>query len=108
MTAVSLSKEDLLKKRFGVEDVEIPNVGTVKVRALTRGEALQVQGVEMPVAEMEQRLVSLAMVEPKLTEAEVKEWQDNSTAGEIQAVTEVIVRLSGMEQGAAKEAMKRF
>lgn len=105
---MTVSKGDLLKARFGIEDVEIPGVGTVKVRALTRGEALQVQGQEMGIAEMEQKLIALAMVEPKLTEAEVKEWQDNSTAGEIQVVTEVIVRLSGMEQSAPKEAMKRF
>lgn len=108
MTAVTVSKEDLLKARFGIEDVEIPGVGTVKVRALTRGEALQVQDVELPTAEMEQKLIAWAMVEPKLTEADVKEWQDNSTAGEIQAVTEVIVRLSGMEQHSPKEAMRRF
>lgn len=105
---MTISKEDLIKTRFGVEDVEIPGVGTVKVRPLTRGEALQLQGVEMDVVEMEQKLLSRAMVEPKLTEAEVKEWQDNSAAGEIQVITEAIIRLSGMEQYAAREAMKRF
>lgn len=105
---MSISKDDLLKARFGVEDVEIPGVGTVKVRALTRGQALQVQGVELSVAEMERKLISWAMVEPTLTEDEVGVWQDGSPAGELQVITDAILRLSGMEKHAAREAMKRF
>lgn len=105
---MSVSKADLLKARFGVEDVEIAGVGTVKVRALTRGQALQVQGQEMTVAEMERKLIAWAMVEPSLTEEDVQQWQDSSPAGELQVVTDAIVRLSGMESGASKEAMKRF
>jgi len=105
---MAVSKADLLKKRFGVEEVEIEGVGTVKVRPLTRAEALELQGREMGVAEMERCLVSLALVEPKLTEDEVATWQENSPAGELQPVAAAIVRLSGMEQTAAKEAVKQF
>lgn len=103
-----ISKADLLKKRFGEEEVEVPGVGTVRVRALTRGQALELQGKEVEVAEMERRLISMAMVEPKLTEDEVKEWQDNTTAGELQGVMEAIVRLSGMEAHASKAAYQQF
>lgn len=103
-----IDKAALLKQRFGEEEVEIPGVGTVRVRALTRGEALQVQGVESDVAELERKLIAWAMVEPKLTENEVKTWQDSSPAGELQTITEAIVRLSGMEQHAQREAMKKF
>lgn len=103
-----VSKADLLKKRFGEEEVEVPGVGTVRVRALTRGQALELQGKEMPVVEMERRLIALAMVEPKLTEDEVGEWQDNTTAGELQGVMEAIVRLSGMEAHAGKAAYQQF
>lgn len=103
-----LDKEALLKARFGEEEVEIPGVGTVRVRALTRGQALQVQGTEMDVAEMERKLIAWAMVEPTLTEDEVRVWQDSSPAGELQVITDAIIRLSGMEKHAAKEAVKSF
>lgn len=103
-----ISKEALLKKRFGEEEVEVPGVGTVRVRALTRGQALQLEGKEMDVAEMERRLISQAMVEPSLTEEEVGQWQDLTTAGELQVVMEAIVRLSGMEAHAGKAAYQQF
>jgi hypothetical protein len=103
-----VSKAELLKKRFGEEEVEVPGVGTVRVRALTRGQALELQGKEMPVSEMERRLISTAMVEPSLTEDEVQQWQDNTPAGELQPVVEAIARLSGMEQHAGKAAYQQF
>lgn len=103
-----VSKTDLLKKRFGEEEVEVPGVGAVRVRALTRGQALELQGQEMEVAEMERRLISTAMVEPTLTEEEVRQWQDNTPAGELQGVMEAIVRLSGMEAHAGKAAYQQF
>ena len=104
----TVSKADLLKRRFGVEDVAIEGVGTVKVRALSRAEALSLQGVEMTVEDMERKLLALAMVDPKLTEDEVAQWQANSPAGELQPVVLAITRMSGLEQTAAKEAVQQF
>lgn len=103
-----IDKEALLQQRFGVKEMEIPGVGTIKVRALTRGEALQVQGKEMAVADLERKLLSWAMVEPKLTEDDVRAWQDASPAGELQDVVDEIIRLSGMEKAAAKAAYQKF
>lgn len=105
---MAVTKADLLKQRFGQEPIEIPGVGEVRIRALSRAEALELQGVELPVAEMERKLLSLALVEPKLTEAEVGEWQAASPAGELQPVVTAITRLSGLEPTAAKEAVKSF
>ncbi len=104
----AISKEDLLAERFGVVDVEIPGVGTVQVRPLSRAEALAVQGVELHPAVLEQRLLSAAMVSPKLTESEVRTWQENSPAGELEPVADRILVLSGMKQESAKEAVKTF
>ena len=103
-----VSKEALLAKRFGVFDVEIPDVGTVQVRPLSRAEALAVQGVEMPAAIMEQKLIAKAMVSPRLTEDEVRLWQENSPAGELEPVGNRIMELSGMKPESAKEAVKTF
>jgi hypothetical protein len=99
------SKDDLLRQRFGVTDYHIPGVGTVRVRPLTRGEALQVVGVERDKRELEAQIVAWAMVEPKLTEAEVRTWMDNSAAGELQALTQFITKLSGLGEGAPKSGL---
>lgn len=104
----TLTKEALLARRFGVHDVPVEGVGVVQVRALSRAEALALQGVEMPVAEMERRLLAKALVSPKLTEDEVREWQENSPAGEIEPIANEIARLSGMVPDSAKEAVKTF
>lgn len=101
-----IDRDALLKPRTGEETVEIPGVGEVRVRALTRGEALSLKGVSDDVARIEQCVLSLALVEPEMSEADVKAWQDTSPAGEQQVVFDAVLRLSGMEQVAAKAAYK--
>ena len=106
---MAVSKEALFKPRLAEETVEIPDVGEVRIRALSRSEVLgfrkrKVDGVD----EMERVLVAAALVDPKLTEAEVGQWQDASDAGELELLTRAIQELSNMDAGAAKEAVKRF
>lgn len=105
---MAVDKAALLTKRFGFQDIEVPGVGTVQVRSLTRAEALSVQGQEFEVEVLEQKLIAMAMVDPQLSEAEVKEWQGAATAGEIQIIVESIVRISGLEGYAAKAAYANF
>lgn len=101
-----LDKEALLKKRFGEEVVEIPGVGEVRVRALTRGEALAFKDRTDDVARFEQQILALAMVEPQMSEQDIAAWQDASPAGELDGVFRVVLRLSGMEAKADKAAYK--
>lgn len=103
-----LDRDALLKGRDGQEDIEIEGVGTVRVRPLTRGEALQVANKSFDAAEIERKIVAWGLVEPTLSEEDVKSWQDSSPAGEIQTVVDAIVRLSGMEKHAAKQAYQQF
>lgn len=105
---MTLAKEDLLKQMFGIQEVELQRGGTVKVRGLTRAEAHTVKDKKMTEEESEQFVLSLAVVEPKLSKDDVRAWQENSPAGEIQDVYEAIVRLSGMEKAAAKAAYNDF
>lgn len=98
----TVDKAALLAKRFGVEDVEVPGVGTVKIRPLSRAEAHELRGKEMDERDMEVRLLALALVEPKLTEADVRAWQEAAPAGEMDPVVKAILRHSGMEVNAAK------
>jgi hypothetical protein len=105
---MAISKEELLKKRTRTQDVEIPDVGTVTIRALTRAEALDVTNQDMTVAKMEQLLLSLALVEPRLTPEETAEWHTSAPAGELVPLVTAITELSGLNVEAAKEAVKRF
>lgn len=100
-----MDKELLFKPRLAEEDVEVPGVGTVRVRALNRAESIAVAEAKT-VAERDRRLLAAGMVDPALSLAEVGRWQDASPGGEIERVSEVIARLSGMLPGADKEAYK--
>lgn len=100
-----MDKDLLFKPRLPEEDYEIPGVGTVRIRGLNRVEAMHVQAANGPEA-TERRIMSLGMVDPTLTEAEVGQWQKASAAGEIEAVSTKIAELSGMLPGADKEAYK--
>jgi hypothetical protein len=107
MTAVD--KAALFVNRLPQEDVEVPGVGTVRVRSLSRAEVMALQGTERPTPlELERKFLVTCLVDPVLTEDEVRQWQEASSAGEIEPVTRVISRLSGMDEKAAKEAVKRF
>ncbi|GHF30821.1 MULTISPECIES: hypothetical protein [Actinomycetes] len=97
-----MDKSALLKPRLAERDVEVPGVGTVRVRSLSRAEALSLKGKEMSAGKMERTLLALAMVNPALTEDEVKQWQDAAPAGELNAVQDAILELSGMKKEAAK------
>lgn len=108
---MGFDKELLFKSRLPEADVEVPGVGTVRVRGLNRGEALSIQNVKDGpgmVAAMERKMLALALVDPVLTEAEVGQWQKAATAGELEPVGDKVSELSGMTPGAAKEAYVGF
>src|ERR1700743_692476 len=100
-----LTKEQLLKQHFGVEEHEIEGIGTVKVRSLTRSEALAVVGKELDKAASGRYLIATGMGRPTAAGEDVKPWQDNSPAGEIQAVAKLITKLSGLTDGAPKSGV---
>lgn len=102
-----MDKELLFKPRLPEANVDVPGVGVVRVRGLSRIEALHVQAAKGPEA-TERRILALGMVDPPLTEAEAGQWQRASAAGEIELVSTRIAQLSGMAPESAKEAVKEF
>ncbi len=50
-------------------------------------------------------MLSRCLLDPVLTEDEVKVWQENSPPMEIQGVCDAIRDLSGMGEGAAKSSV---
>ena len=105
---MTVDKELLLKKRLPEAEVEVAGIGTVRVRGLSRSEAMSLKAQASDVEAVDRRMLFLGMVEPKLTEAEIAEWYAASPAGEIEPVSLKISELSGMTEGAAKEAYKAF
>lgn len=104
---MAVTKDQLLTKRAKTREVEIPDVGTVVVRSLTRAEAMEIgQGGE--AAELERKMLAMALVDPEMTEDEVAEWQAAGSVGDIGEVVEAIIELSGMEVVRPKELMRQF
>jgi hypothetical protein len=100
-------KARLLKPRVPEGTVELDGLGTIRVRGLSRGEVFmtqQAKGVEA----MECKILALGMVDPQMTEDEVRQWQANSPAGEMEPVADKIRELSGLNRGAEKEAVQTF
>lgn len=111
-----MDKELLFKSRLNEADVEVPGVGTVRVRGLSRGEVIVMRKATDSAETLdgprqlviERKMIASAIVDPVLTEAEVKRWQDASPAGELDPVTNKISELSGLDDDAAKKAVVEF
>lgn len=101
-----LDKAALFKRTATKQaDVEVPDVGTVRVRALTRAEALGMTGLKGGPAVLERKLLAAGMVDPAITEDEAEQWQQSASADAIRAVSDAIATLSGMFEGAQKSGV---
>lgn len=111
-----MDKELLFKPRLPEADVDIPGVGTVRVRGLSRVEVLAVrkatdnaESMDGPrVLVLERKMLAAAMVDPELTESEVGQWQKAAAAGELEPIVTAVQELSGMLDGSAKAAVQTF
>lgn len=112
-----MDKSKLLAARTGTEsgmpeaDVDVPGLGTVRVRGLSRFEVMvmkkstdteNIEGTRALV--IEQKLLSMAMLDPVLTEDEVKTWQKTAPPGELDAVSLKVQELSGLLDAPKSEA----
>lgn len=102
---MSIDKAALLARRLGEGEHEIPGFGTVRFRGLSRAEVLALRDLPGGVAASDRKMVAAALVDPALTEDEVKIWQENSLPGEIEALTVAIAELSGLGVGAPKSGV---
>lgn len=118
-----MDKEQLFRARLDEDDVEVPGVGTVRVRALNRAEAMSVQAAEGTEA-TERRILAFGVIDPPFfdgepadlpyetrlrnAERDAARWQMASPGGEIEPVTRKIAALSGMGPDSAKQAVREF
>lgn len=99
-----MDKETLLASRLHQHKIDL-SIGTIVVRPLSRSETLDLQSVD-DQRDMETRMLSLAMVDPSITETDARTWADMSPPGEIEHVTEVIADISGLEGSSGKAAFQ--
>lgn len=97
-----MNRDDLLVKRLIAEPVELPGVGTIMVRGLSRGEVFDLRAKDLSVAELEVQTIALCMVDPVLSTDDVRDWSYNAPAHEIDLVFAKIRQLSGLSEGAQK------
>jgi|SRR5690606_40744331 len=98
----------LFRPNLEEREVEIEGVGTFRIRAMSRAELMALRGKGLDLAQIEQHMIATALVEPKLTVAQVRRWQEAAPAGVIEPLGDEIMRLSKMDKTAAKEVAKNF
>lgn len=100
----------LAATEFETADVEIPKMGYVTVRGMSRAELHRVRtlGEDKGLKTAEAFMVERAVVEPKFTADEVEQWFKKPAGRYIDRIVEKINDLSGVEEGAGKEATERF
>lgn len=84
--------------------VPVGDKGHVRVRALTREEARSLN--DLPARDKEAHMLAIGITEPQLSVSDIKAWQVDSPAGELQEATVRIGELSGMLEDSAKAAYK--
>lgn len=102
-----MDKAVLLKGYLPEDDVELPSgLGTVRVRGLSRQEAVAVSNIDDQVA-MERRAMAMGMLDPVMSEDEIDAWSASAVAADVQAVAQRISELSNMAPGSGKGRTSR-
>jgi hypothetical protein len=95
-----VDKAALLACDIDAEDLDVPGLGLVRVKGLTRAETVETMAFEG--AAWERAIIVRGLVEPRLTDEEVLNFQNNKRSGVVTTIFNQIVHLSGVERGAAK------
>jgi hypothetical protein len=91
------------------EDFTLPASGkVVRIRPMTRAEVLAINNKDLDLAGREQRYISKAMVEPRITVEMAKRWQEKGHAGDIGELVDRIGTISGLTKRGEKAAAKDF
>lgn len=88
-------------------DVDVPGIGTVRVRGMNRDETMAV-GKIVDHAQRDHHIIAIGMVDPRMSVSEVREWATVATGGELEAVSRRIGELSGLIEGQAKAVTREL
>lgn len=103
-----MDKAKLLAKRLPEDDVEVPGIGTFRVRGLSRYEVMLVRKLaDGDEAVFERKMMAMCILAPyTMTEAEVEQWQRAAPADEMAPLSDRIGELSGLSEVSEKNAYK--
>jgi len=101
---VSIDKAALFAASLPERDVPVGDLGTVRVRGLSRLESLKIRDV--PEGEREAHIIRMGLVDPVLTLDEVYKWQNAAAAGVFEPIATAIGELSGLLESSEKDAYK--
>jgi hypothetical protein len=87
--------------------VEVPGVGEVEVRGLSRAEVVQMQSYDS-IDEMEIASIAAGLADPVLSAEEVTQWRSTKDSAEIMPVSDKILELSGLLPDQQAEAERSF
>jgi hypothetical protein len=94
-----MDKAKLFEPRLPTQEVNVPGVGVVTVRGITRFEQMVFsKAANGNVAVFDRKQLAAAMVDPEITEDEAERWMQAATAGEISQVVTIIGELSGTDR----------
>lgn len=101
-----LSREQILARKVAgrTEPVQLDD-GEVVVRGLSRSEASMCGRLD-DQDDVETLALHFGLVEPHLSQDEVRLWRSQDESGELQKVVDAIQRLSGTAPGQGKDATK--
>lgn len=95
--------EDLTAGELEPVDVPLSEGRTVQVRGLSRSEHLWIAKGTEDATEIERRMLIKGMLQPKLTDGQLKAWQEKPGGSkDVSRVSDAIRALSGFGQGADK------
>lgn len=105
LTPDELIADDAGDDEIGI-DVDLPSGGRVRVRGLSRAEHLWIGKGTDDAAEIEARLLSKAMLQPTMSQAQINAWQKRRGAtADLGAASDAVRRLSGFGEGANKSGV---
>lgn len=105
-----MDKGKLFEPRLPTREVNVPDVGVITVRAISRYEQMMfAKAANGEAAKFDRLQLAAAMVEPSMSEGEVDRWMKAAPAGEISIIVGIIGELSGTDRevkALQKEAFK--
>ncbi len=105
---MSVDKASLLALTLPQDSVEVPGLGSVTVRGLSRAEVVRLQGECATPDELENETLAAGMVEPALSVEEAATFRANAPSDVVRAISDPILALSGLGRGQQTEKERRF
>lgn len=99
------TKAALTTPHLQTEEVEIPGVGAVVLRGLSRWETVELQGLESNRQWQDTKALLYGLVDPPMDEHEIVAWRKAGGNGEVEAIARKINTLSGIGQDATKSSV---